>query len=160
MFYTFIFIISVIIIYLTFVIFFRLRLNELEKNLMKNFKKRNDKIISLYFISKNFLSKHDEVFSEYKNLKIKDFSENSLNFYFENKVDIYKKFHKEMDFIFKVCEMNEKIKQTWKYNYIKYEILKESKEIWKKYDNYKKIFSTYKIHHKISKIFIIWLFLR
>lgn len=146
--------------YSIFIIFFRLKLNKLEKILETSFKKRNYKIISLFFISEKFLNKHSEIFEEFKNLKKKDFSENVHNFYFENKMDTYKKIHKEINFIFRICENNELLKRDENYNFIKEEILRESNQIWKKYDFYKEIIKKYKFHHKISKFMLIWLFIR
>ena len=153
-------VLSLIIVYSIFVINYRLRLNNTEDILKNNFKKRNYKMVSLFYASKNFLNKHNEVFEEYINLTQKDFSETSLNFVFENKLDTYKKIHYEINFIFKICEANAKLKDTWKYNYIKEEILKESAVIWKKYEIYKKSLAKYEFHHKISKFFLVWLFLR
>lgn len=153
-------ILILIISYCSFVVLFRIKLNKLE-NILKNlFKIRNYKIVSLYYASQNFLNKHNEIFEEYINLKQKDFSENSLNFNFENKLNTYKKIHNELNFIFKICETNWKLKMDEKYNYIKESILDESYKIWEKYDFYKSIIKKYRKHHKISKIFIIWLFMR
>lgn len=149
-----------IVLYCFFVILYRLKLNKLEDLLKKDFKKRNYKVVSLYYISENFLNKHKEIFSEYINLKEKDFYENTLNFEFENKLSTYKKLHNEINFIFKLCEMNQKISVDKRYNYIKEEILKESYKIWEKYELYKKIIIKYRLHHKISKFFLVWFFLR
>ena len=146
--------------YLSFVIAFRLKLNKLEEILMSLFKKRNYKIVSLYYATDDFLSKHNEVFAEYVELKEKDFKESSLNYNIENKLSTYKMLHNEINFIFKICELNEKVKLTPKYNYIKHDILAESDNVWKKYAFYKEIMRKYKFHHKISKFFIVWLFLR
>lgn len=156
------FLIATIIVfsYIFFIIFFRIKLNKIEKNLQETIDKRNNKIFSLNYITKNILNKHDEVFKEFFKLKKKDFSENTLKFYFENKLNTYKNLQKEIDFIFKICEAKVELTKNWKYNYIKNEILKESLEIWKSYDFYKKISEKYDFHHKISKIFIIWLFIR
>lgn len=151
---------STIIFYCIFVVSFRNKLNNIENELQTHFKKRNTKIISLYYISKNFLNKHDDIFKNFIELKRKDFSEDILKFYFENKINTYKDFHKEINFIFKLCEMNWKIRQFWEYNYIKSEILKESSIVWKWYEDYKKILEKYRKHHKISKFFIVWFFLR
>ena len=54
---------------------------------MSLFKKRNYKIVSLYYATDDFLSKHNEVFAEYLELKEKDFKESSLNYNIENKLD-------------------------------------------------------------------------
>lgn len=157
---TIIWILLIIFLYCCFVVFFRLKLNNLEYILQKLFKKRNYKIISIFYATKDFLNKHDEIFQSFIELKTRDFSENNLNFTFENKLQTYKDFHKEMDFIFKICETNWKLKEDSKYNYIKTEILNQSQNISKKYNHYKKIEKKYRFHHKISKFFIIWLFLK
>ena len=62
-------------------------------------------------------------------LKEKDFKESSLNYNIENKLSTYKMLHNEINFIFKICELNEKLKLTPKYNYIKHDILAESDNV-------------------------------
>lgn len=154
------FLLILIIFFIIFVLHLRWKLDILEEKLKIDFKIRNYKIISLYYISEKYLNKHDEVFKEYKNLLNKDFKETSLNFYFENKLDTYKKIHKEIDFIFKICEKNGVLTRDPKYSYIKDEIVKKWWIIWKNYDEYKIKLKNYEKYHKISKYFIIWLFLR
>lgn len=155
-----IFIIFCITIYCIFIIIYRQKMNKIENKLQNKFKVRNNKVVSIYYASKDYLNKHDEVFKEYFKLKETDFLQDTKNFYFENKLDIYKKFQSEINFIFKICEMNMKLKQDKKYNYIKESILKQSKSIWKEYDIYKKEIEKYRKYHKISKFFLIWLFIR
>lgn len=160
--YLIIFIIFLIIffLYIIYVLFLRSKLDIIENNLQKNFKIRNSKVASLFYITQKYLNKHDEVFKEFIILRKKDFNETSLNFYFENKIDTYKKLHKELDFIFKVCEKNDILKRDPKYNYIKDEILKKWEEIWKEYNLYKPELENYKKFHKFSKYMILWLFIR
>lgn len=153
-------IIFFIFLYICFVYFYRRKMDNIEFFLQKKINSRNNKIISLFYISKPFLNKHSEVFKEYINLLEKDFLQNSKNFYFENKNSIYKKIQNEINFIFKICETNEKLKINEKYNYIKDEILKESKIIWKEYNIYSKNLKNYQIYHNFSKFFLIWFFLR
>lgn len=155
-----VFLLFIIFIYCSFVIFFRIKLIEIEYFLQILFKKRNYKVASLYFASEDFLTKHNEIFKDFIVLKQKDFEETRLNFTFENKFNSYKRFDEELNFIFKICETNSRLKQDEKYNYIKEEILKETKEAWKQYKIYKIKFDKYKKHHKISKFFLVWLFLK
>ena len=52
-------VLSLIIVYSIFVINYRLRLNNAEDILKNNFKKKNYKMVSLFYASKNFLNKHN-----------------------------------------------------------------------------------------------------
>jgi len=52
-------------------------------------------VVSIYQISKNYITKHDEVFKNFFELKRKDFLDNNININFENKLVIYKEIHNE-----------------------------------------------------------------
>lgn len=157
--YLAIFIIFCIFSFIIFVIFLRNKLNILEKELKLKFKKRNYKIISIFYISERFINKHSEVFAEIISLLKKDFNEDKSNINFENKIDTYKKIKKEMDFIFKICNWNWVLVQVPQYNYIKTEMENLWIDISKNYNLYEEKANYYKKFHKISKFFIIWYFI-
>lgn len=135
------------------------KINKLEKIIIDLFKKRNNQIITIYWITKNTLVKHNEIFENFLELKNKDFWEDSYNTWLEHKFNLYKKIHNELNFIFKICEKHRKISDNARYVYIKDSILEKSEELWDKIQIYKNITKNYKFLIKISKIMIVWFFI-
>ncbi len=153
-------IIILIVIFNLFVIILNSKIEILGKNIIWLFKKRNNQVVSIYQVSKNYLTKSDEIFKEFFELKRKDFWENSFNIELKDKLNTYKKIHNEINFIFKICEQHKKIYINSKYLYLKDSILDKSEEIWKKLEIYNKIKKEYDFYKKLSNITIIWLFLK
>lgn len=154
-------ILLLIIIWLNiFVFLLSIKIKYLENHIIDIFKKRNNQIVSIYQISKNYLTKHDEIFKHFLDLKRKDSLENNINIDFKNKLIIYKEIHNEINFIFKICEQNKKININSKYLYIKDSVLDKSNEIWKNIKIYNKIKKEYDSLKKISKLTILWLFIK
>lgn len=159
-----IFIISLLIFFITilniFVFFLWLKLDSLEEKIILLFKKRNNQIVSIFQISKSYLGKTDDIFKEFFDLKRKDFWENSFNTNLNNKLNTYKKIHNEINFIFKVCEKNNKILLNPIFLYLKDSILDKSSEIWTNLSVFNKIKKEYNLYKKLSKFTIIWLLIK
>lgn len=136
------------------------KINALEENIINIFKKRNNQMVSIYQISKNYITKHDEVFKSFFELKRKDFLDNNIKLNFDNKLVIYKQIHNEINFIFKICEQNKKLILNAKYLYIKDSIFDKSNEIWKNIELNYKIKKEYIKYKKIANITILWLFIK
>ena len=153
-------IIILIILYNIFVYFLWTKIEFLEENIIDIFKKRNNQVISIYQISKNYINKSDEIFKEFFDLKRKDFWENSFKIWLKDKINTYKKIHNEIDFIFKVCEKNKNLTINSRYLYLKDSILEKSSLIWERMDIYNKIKKEYKIYKRISNITILWIFFK
>lgn len=158
--YIIIFVISLLIIYNIFVFLLNRKIKKLEFKIIDLFKKRNNQITTIYWLSKNDLIKKDEIFKEFFELKRKDFSENYYNLDLEDKIDIYKKIHNEINFIFNVCEKHKKISVNPNYVYIKETVLDKSSKIWEYMQKYKSIKTKYAFLKKISYFTIIWIFIK
>jgi len=142
----------------TYVLWIKLDLHE--KNIISIFNKRNNQVVSIFQISKLYLTKTDEIFNEFFNLKRKDFWENSFNTSLSNKLNTYKKIHNEIDFIFKVCEKNNKIQLNPIFLYLKDSILDKSNDIWKNLKLFNNIKKEYGLYKKLSKFTILWLLIK
>ena len=156
-------IIWVILIILTLNIFVFLlsnKIQKLERLIIDLFNKRNNQVTTLYWISWDTLNKKEEIFKTFFELKRKDFWENNWKIELEAKMNIYKKIHNEINFIFSVCEKHPKISVNPFYGYIKDSILEKSSEIWKYYQLYKKIKIKYMFFKTIANITIIWIFIK
>lgn len=149
-----------IILYNVFIFLLNKKIKLLEIKIIDLFKRRNNQVTTIYWLSKNHLVKKDEIFKTFFELKRKDFSENYYKLSLEDKIDIYKKIHNEINFIFNVCEKHKKISINPNYVYIKESILEKSHEIWEKIMLYKKIKSKYKFLKLFSNITIIWFFIK
>lgn len=133
------------------------KINKLEINIIEIFKKRNNQIITIYWITKNILVRHEDIFETFFILKRKDFWEDSYNIELKDKLSWYKKMHNEVNFIIKVCEKHKEVLDNPRYIYIKESILEKSSEIWNNIEIYENILKKHKLLSKISKITIIWL---
>lgn len=154
-------ILMIIIIFLNFFVYFLWKkLNKLENNIIWLFKRRNNQVISIYQVSKNYITKSKETFEQFFELKRKDFWENSFNIELKDKLNTYKKIHNEINFIFKICEQHKNIYINPKYLYLKDSILDKSDDIWKKLELYNKIKSEFDLYKKISNLTIIWIFIK
>ena len=153
-------ILIMIIMYILFIVFLyllKIKIEKFEKQIIQNFKEKNNQISSIFEVTKKFVNKHDKVFNESISLKKKDFSENSYNLKLIEKSNTYKKIHYELNFIFKVCNKNPKLNKNWKYLYIRDIIIDKSFEIGKKVKLLKKIVNAYNNLIVIKNITIIWL---
>ena len=159
--YTIIWIILIVILLLNlFVFLLWQKIDKLENLIIDLFKKRNNQVNTIYWISWDTLVKKDEIFKNFFELKRKDFWENYWKISLEAKIDIYKKIHNEINFIFKTCEKHPKISVNHFYLYIKDSILEKSDKIWTYFDMYKKIKSKYSFFKWLANLTIIWIFIK
>lgn len=148
----------ILVFYNIFVYHLSSKIIFLENNIIELFKKRNNQVISIYQVSKNYINKSDEIFKEFFELKRKDFWENSFKIWLKDKINTYKKIHNEIDFIFNICEKNKKLTINPRYLYLKDSILEKSSKIWNRIEIYNKIKKEYKLYKKIANFSIIWFF--
>lgn len=148
----------ILVFYNIFVYHLSSKIFFLENNIIELFKKRNNQVISIYQVSKNYINKSDEIFKEFFELKRKDFWENSFKIWLKDKINTYKKIHNEIDFIFNICEKNKKLTINPRYLYLKDSILEKSSKIWNRIEIYNKIKKEYKLYKKIANFSIIWFF--
>lgn len=124
-----------IVLFNFFLVTFDKKLKLLEDQIIWLFEKRTNLVPALYEITKEYLSKHDEVFQEILKLRNIEFSNYEEDFLprIENEVKI----HHELNFIFKVIHQHPKIQQNGKYLLLKDLFLENSMLIWKKVELYK-----------------------
>lgn len=149
--------ISFLIFFNVFLILFDKKLKQLENQIILLFEKRTNLVPSLYEITKEYITKHNEVFSQILNLRKIEFSNYEDNFIerINNEIQI----HHELNFIFKVISKHPKIEKNWKYLLIKDLFLENSLEIWKKVELYKNIIKKFNFLLLFKNLTIIWLFI-
>lgn len=156
-----IWIVFLLIILVNLITFFiSKKITNLEKIIIDLFKKRNNQVLTIYSISWNTLNKKEEIFKNFFELKRRDFWESYSELNLENRIEIYKKIHNEINFIFEVCEKHPKISVDPFYIYIKESILEKSEEIWIYYNLHKKLKNIFRISKIFANITIIWLFIK
>ncbi len=144
--------------YISILIFIKIRIEILEKKIVSLFIKRTCSITSLYEISKDYIIKHKEVFKEYLNLKKIEFSLNSKkNIQFYKIIELESRIHHEINFIFKICNTQQKLLKDWKFLYIRDTLLKKSFNLWKKVKVYKRMVNIFNKLIKIKNITILGL---
>ena len=152
-------IIFLIILFNTFVFLLWRKINGLENNILEIFKRKNNQIISIYWISKDKLVKTNQIFEWFFKLKRQDFWESSYNSNYNSKILLYEKINYEISFIMKACETHKKIIDNPNYNYIKDSILEKNSNINNNIKKLEIIEKKYKLYSTISKLTIIWIFL-
>lgn len=148
-----------IIIFNIFVYLLWKKINVLENIILNLFKRKNNQVISIYWISESCLVRRNDVFESFFKLKRQDFWESSYNGNYNSKIILYDKIHYEINFIIKACETHKKITENPNYNYIKDSILEKNYNISKRIKVLKKITKKYNLLSSISKFTIIWIFL-
>ena len=157
---TYYIILTLLVFYILFIFFLYLlktKIDKFENEILNNFKSKNNQITSIYEVTNSSLNKHDEIFKEVLHLKKKDFSENSIYTHLIDKSNIYKLIHKELNFIFKVCNKHPKLNKDYKFLYVRDNIINKSLEIGKNLELYKKILKQYNFMIFLKNITIVWL---
>lgn len=150
-------VIILVIIFNVFLILFDKKLKILEKQIILLFEKRTNLVPSLYEITKNYLTKHDEVFKEIIKLRKVEF--NNYNGSFMEKIHNETLIHHELNFIFKVANKHQKIQKDEKFLLVRDLFLENSFNIWKKVELYKKIIKKLNKMIFIKNLTIIWFFI-
>lgn len=153
----FLILIGFLILFNIFLILFDKKIKQLENQIILLFEKRTNLVPPLYEITKNYITKHSEVFSQILNLRKIEFSNYEDSFI--ERINNEKQIHHELNFIFKVISKHPKIEKEWKYLLIKDLFLENSSEIWKKVELYKNIIKKLNFFLLFKNITIIWLFI-
>lgn len=150
-------ILVICIIFNLFLISFDKKLKRLEKQIILLFEKRTHLVPSLYEITKKYLTKHEEVFSEIIHLRKIEFS--NYNESFLQRIQNETLIHHELNFIFKVANQHPKIQKDEKFLLIRDLFLDNSYEIGKKIEVYKKVIQLLNRFVTIKNFTIIWIFI-
>lgn len=150
-------ILVICIIFNLFLISFDKKLKRLEKQIILLFEKRTHLVPSLYEITKKYLTKHEEVFSEIIHLRKIEFS--NYNESFLQRIQNETLIHHELNFIFKVAIKHPKIQKDEKFLLIRDLFLDNSYEIGKKVEVYKKVIQLLNRFVTIKNFTIIWIFI-
>ena len=151
------FFIIIFIIFNIFILILNFKIRKLEENINELFNKRNDLIPAIFEISKKYLIKHNIIFKEIINLRKNIFFENNYNWNFIKIIKTQELIHKEINFIFKICNKHEKLLIDWKFIYLRDIIIDKSYYLWKKIELYKLIIIKFNILIKIKNLTIIWI---
>lgn len=147
------------ICYFLFLFLFNLKLLKLGKKIDILFHKKSQIIPALFEVSKEYIVKPEEIFSQILHLRLEIFSNHWLNKNFYDTIGLQQKIHKELDFIFRVCSKHPKLIKNYKFYYIKEVIFSLSEELWENIKLYKFMSKKYN-QLRFFKIFtIIWIFI-
>lgn len=149
--------IIILISYNIFLYLLNKKITKLEKIILKLFDDRKNLVPSLYEVTKKYLSKHDEVFSEILKLRKKSLTKDKETFQKQVNDEIY--IHHELNFIFKVANKHQKIQKDSKFLLVRDLFLENSFDIWKKINLYKEIIKKFNKLVFLKNLTIIWLFL-
>lgn len=144
-------------IFIAFLLMLEKKIEKLENKIKLLFKKRSNLIPALFELSKIYIERETEVFSEISYLRKIEFYNIQNNSSFTEFMNNEKKIHYEIEFLFKVFDKKQKIQKDWKFLYVKDLIIEYSSDIWKHISLYKKIITSYNFLLNFKNITIIGL---
>lgn len=147
------------ILYNIIIIKIKNNISLLETKIVNLFNKRTYLVPSLYDITKEYLTKHNEVFYEIMKLRKQNFA----NYESDEFLEIIKteiQIHNELNFIFKITNKSPKIQKNEKFLLIRDLFLDYSYLIWEEITNYKKLISIFNLLLNFKNFTIIWLFIK
>lgn len=127
-----------------------------EKKMIWVFCARTDIIPALFEVSKQNLSRHNEIFSEILNLRKKEFSLLWVSESLESFLELEEKIHHEINFIFQVCNKIPKLNKDKNFLYTRDIMISKSSDIGKEMKKYRKIIQIYNKSIQIKNYTVIW----
>ena len=150
------------ILYLIWYLYFllyNLKITKKEKEIWQIFVSRTDSITGLFEVSKAYIDRHTEVFSEILSLRKKEFALMELSDNIKAMYEIETKIHHELNFIFQICNKDPKILKNKKFLYIREVIVEKSLLLWDNIIQYNKHIYIYNKVSEYKKYTFIWIFL-
>ncbi len=142
-----------------FILNFEKKIKKLEYKIKLHFLERSWLIPSIFEVSKDFITKHDEVFKEILKLRKIEFSEEINEVEFFRLLETKKQIHHELNFIFKICNKHPKLIKEGKFIYLRELIINKSSEIWNSLDSYKLELKKFNKFIDMKNMTIIWFLL-
>lgn len=93
------------------------------------FQSRTDTIPGIFEISKEYLTKHDDIFKEALRLKKTEFSLLESSSKLSTIIEVEGMLHHEINFIFKVCNKHPKLLKNGNFIYMRDVVIKKSKKL-------------------------------
>lgn len=152
-------ILAILLSFYVYLVLLKRKLWNLENTIIHQFRKKTDFIPSLYEVSRDYITKHDEIFHEILRLRKINFSETNDDKKLHEIIKTQWLIHNELNFIFKVSNKHQKMLREWKFIYLRDIIINRSGTLSENIKLYKKIVAEYNHLIKIKNLSIIWLFL-
>ncbi len=140
-----------------FLYFFGKKLERLEWNIISMFRSRTDTIPGIYEVSKEFLSKHEDIYKEALRLKKVEFSLLERSKTLHNILGTESLIHHEINFIFRVCNKHPKLIRNGNFIYMRDIVIKKSAWLWEMIALYKSMVKKYNSLLRIKNYSIIWI---
>lgn len=146
-------------IFILFIVFLSFSISKLENKIRRSFLKRWNLVPSIFEVSKNYLFKHEEVFSNLLKLRKLEAFYNFCKTDILEIVYIESIIHSELNFIFNVCNKHNKLITNNKFIYIRSLIYENTLYLSKKISDYKRIVYIYNKFIKIKNLTFVGLFI-
>lgn len=160
---TWIILLGIIIFLLTggyvFLYFFQRKLHLLENTIISIFQTRSDILPGIYEISKEYLTKHNDIFRESLTLRKTEFSMIENGVWLNEIIELESHIHHEINFIFKVCNKHPKLLKNGNFIYIRETIIQRSHKLWEMIQLYKTMTEKYNFLIHIKNYSLIGLLL-
>lgn len=145
------------ILYLSFLLWFDKRIEELEREIYVLFQKRSNLIPSLYAVAQEYVVKCDEVFREIIALRKME-SAYAIQRSFLEVVEHEKKIHHQLNFIFRILHLYPLLQKDPKFLLIQDLFIENSTIIGEKVDLYKRMVHTFQKYVRLKNITGIGIF--
>lgn len=146
-----------LVLFSGFIFLFSFKIVKLEKTIKWLFLSRTNLIPPIYEISKDFLTKHEEIFKEIVILRKQEFHAEENNVDFQAFIQIETHLHHELNFIFRACNQHPKLLKEWKFLYVRDLLIDRSISISEKMLLYRNIIKKYQWYRNLYKMLILWL---
>lgn len=141
--YIFWFIFFLLILAGIWIFFLEIRIRKFEQKLIGIFMTRTDIFPAIHEISRDTITRHEEIFQQVLSLRKKEFTNMGRRVNIEAFLDLQSHIHHEINFIFQICNKNPKLLKDKKFLYIRDVIIERSSHISAEMKKYKKIIQIY-----------------
>lgn len=148
---------SIFIWFNGFLIYYDRKLKRLEAQIILLFEKRTNLVPSLFEISKKYLNKHWDVFTEI--LKLRKIEFTIYHEKFLQRIQNETAIHHELNFIFQVCNKHPQIQKDGRFLLIRDLFIENSHKIGTQVGIYKNVISLLNILIVWKNFTIIWIFI-
>lgn len=154
----FLIIFCLLLMWIYFFLFWK-KLLAKETEIIALFQSRNSIFPGLFEITKDYLNKNDEIFAEVFELLKREFSmlENSKSI--EAFFELESKIHHELNFIFQVCNITQKLQREKRFLYLRDVVIEKSSQLGKSIQVYNRYITIYNKMLKYKNYSIVWLLL-
>ena len=146
----------ILILFCFFLYVFKKKLIKLESRIIEMFRSRSNTIPGIYEVSKDHLTRHQDIFREVLRLKKVEFSLLEVPEKLHRIIETEGLIHHEVNFIFKVCNKHPKLLKSGNFIYMREIVIRKSTRLWDMISFYKTMVKRYNSYIQIKNYTWLW----